>query len=126
MLPFKVVYHPRYDLNLGPHVFPSQKFRLIAEELVNAKIADPRDFLTPQPASDEDLLRVHTPSWVNKLKNGKLTASEITFGIREQDRDLQRECEFAVKILMQAIEVARNVLQQQRSRSRLTLIVTLL
>jgi acetoin utilization deacetylase AcuC-like enzyme len=77
MLPFKVVYHPRYDLNLGAHVFPSQKFRLIAEELVSSGIADTGDFLTPQPASDEDLLRVHTSSWVNKLKTGTLTASEI-------------------------------------------------
>jgi acetoin utilization deacetylase AcuC-like enzyme len=77
MLPFKVVYHPRYDLNLGAHVFPSQKFRLIAEELLSSGIAIPSDFLTPQPASDEDLLRVHTPSWVNKLKTGTLTASEI-------------------------------------------------
>jgi acetoin utilization deacetylase AcuC-like enzyme len=77
MLPFKVVYHPRYDLNLGAHVFPSQKFRLIAEKLISSGIADTSDFLTPQPASDEDLLRVHTPSWVNKLKTGTLTASEI-------------------------------------------------
>jgi acetoin utilization deacetylase AcuC-like enzyme len=77
MLPFKVVYHPRYDLNLGAHVFPSQKFRLIAEELISSGIADTSDFLTPQPASDEDLLRVHTASWVNKLKTGTLTASEI-------------------------------------------------
>jgi acetoin utilization deacetylase AcuC-like enzyme len=77
MLPFKVVYHPRYDLNLGAHVFPSQKFRLIAEELVSSGIADTSDFLTPHPASDEDLLRVHTPSWVDKLKTGTLTASEI-------------------------------------------------
>jgi acetoin utilization deacetylase AcuC-like enzyme len=77
MLPFKVVYHPRYDLNLGAHVFPSQKFRLIAEELVSSGTAEPGDFLTPEPASDEDLLRVHTASWVNKLKTGTLTASEI-------------------------------------------------
>ena len=77
MLPFKVVYHPRYDLNLGAHVFPSKKFRLIAEELVSSGIADTSDFLTPQPASDEDLLRVHTASWVNKLKTGTLTATEI-------------------------------------------------
>ena len=77
MLPFKIVYHPRYDLNLGAHVFPSQKFRLIAEELISSGIADISDFLTPQPASDEDLLRVHTASWVNKLKTGTLTASEI-------------------------------------------------
>jgi acetoin utilization deacetylase AcuC-like enzyme len=77
MLPFKVVYHPRYDLNLGAHVFPSQKFRLIAEKLISSGAADSTDFLQPAPASDEDLLRVHTASWVHKLKTGTLSASEI-------------------------------------------------
>ena len=77
MLPFKVVYHPRYDLNLGAHVFPSQKFRLIAEELISSGVAEKSDLLEPQPASDEDLLRVHTSSWVHKLKTGALSASEI-------------------------------------------------
>src|SRR5215813_12208803 len=77
MLPFKVIYHPRYDLNLGAHVFPSQKFRLIQEFLLSEKIADADDFILPTAASDEDLLRVHTPEWVDKLKNGRLTASEI-------------------------------------------------
>jgi hypothetical protein len=47
MLPFKLIYHPRYDLNLGAHVFPSQKFRLIAETLLKEKIAMPQDFLEP-------------------------------------------------------------------------------
>ena len=77
MLPFKVIYHPRYDLNLGAHVFPSQKFRLIQEFLLTEKIAALEDFAEPTPASDEDLLRVHTSEWVGKLKNGSLTASEI-------------------------------------------------
>jgi acetoin utilization deacetylase AcuC-like enzyme len=77
MLPFKVVYHDKYDLNLGPHVFPSQKFRLIAEALVAEKIAAREDFARPQPASDQDILRVHTPEWVRKLKTGTLTASEV-------------------------------------------------
>ena len=76
MLPFKVVYHDKYDLNLGPHVFPSQKFRLIAEALVAEKIATREDFAQPEPASDQDILRVHTPEWVRKLKTGTLTASE--------------------------------------------------
>src|SRR5260370_24763274 len=76
MLPFKLVYHERYDLNLGPHVFPSQKFRLIHEMLLREGIAIPQDFLRPNPATDEDILRVHTPDWVRKLKTGTLTASE--------------------------------------------------
>src|SRR5467141_4088450 len=77
MLPFKLVYHERYDLNLGPHVFPSQKFRLIYEMLLREDIATPQDFLRPDPAADEDILRVHTPDWVRKLKTGTLTASEV-------------------------------------------------
>jgi acetoin utilization deacetylase AcuC-like enzyme len=76
MLPFKLVYHKGYDLNLGEHVFPSQKFRLIAELLLREGIAAKDDFLTPNPASDEDILRVHTADWVRKLKTGTLTASE--------------------------------------------------
>ncbi|HEY2547584.1 MAG TPA: histone deacetylase [Candidatus Acidoferrum sp.] len=77
MLPFKLVYHRGYDLNLGEHVFPSQKFRLIAETLVRERLAAAEDFLTPAAAADEDMLRVHTADWVHKLKTGTLTASEI-------------------------------------------------
>lgn len=77
MLPFKLIYHKNYDLNLGAHVFPSQKFRLIAEALLRENIADQRDFLEPQRASDSDILRVHTRDWVDKLENGTLTASEL-------------------------------------------------
>jgi acetoin utilization deacetylase AcuC-like enzyme len=77
MLPFKLVYHDRYDLNLGAHVFPSQKFRLIYEMLLREGFAKEEDFLRPDRASDEDILRVHTPDWVRKLKTGTLTASNV-------------------------------------------------
>jgi acetoin utilization deacetylase AcuC-like enzyme len=76
MLPFKLVYHERYDLNLGAHVFPSQKFHLIREMVLREGIAAPEDFLRPEAASDEDILRVHTAVWVRKLKTGTLTASD--------------------------------------------------
>jgi len=45
--------------------------------LLREDIATPEDFLRPSPASDEDLLRVHTADWVHKLKTGTLTASEV-------------------------------------------------
>src|SRR5215469_3647230 len=77
MLPFKLIYHERYDLNLGPHVFPSQKFRLVHDKLLNDKIADVNDFLRPEPATDADIIRVHTKDWVEKLKTGTLTANEV-------------------------------------------------
>lgn len=76
MLPFKLVYHPQYDLDLGPHVFPSQKFKLVHDALLTAGIAEVSDFVEPEPASDEDMLRVHTPDWVRKLQTDSLTVSE--------------------------------------------------
>ncbi|HUI52742.1 MAG TPA: histone deacetylase [Terriglobales bacterium] len=76
MLPFKLIYHERYDLHLGAHVFPSQKFRLVHDKLLNDRIAVVDDFLRPEPASDEDILRVHTRDWVTKLKTGTLSHSE--------------------------------------------------
>jgi len=77
MLPFKLVYHPKYDLNLGPHVFPSQKFRLIHHMLLQEEAAVASDFVEPAEATDEDLLRAHTEEWIQKLRAGNLTASEI-------------------------------------------------
>lgn len=77
VLPFKLIYHERYDLNLGAHVFPSQKYRLVYESLLAGKLAEPSDFLRPEPATDEDVLRVHGHDWVRKLKTGKLTVPEI-------------------------------------------------
>jgi acetoin utilization deacetylase AcuC-like enzyme len=77
MLPFKLVYHPGYDLNLGEHVFPSRKYRLIHDRLLKEHFADPADFLEPQPASDVAILRVHDPGWVERLKTGTLTVKEL-------------------------------------------------
>ena len=76
MLPFKLVYHQGYDLRLGQHVFQSQKFGMVRDALLAGKIADRGDFLSPEPAGDEDILRVHTPDWVDKLKHDKLSIAE--------------------------------------------------
>jgi len=77
MLPFKLVYHSGYDLNLGAHVFPARKYRLIHDHLLDKGFAEAMDFVEPQPASDEDILRVHEPGWVQRLKAGTLTPQEI-------------------------------------------------
>lgn len=77
MLPFKLVYHDNYDLNLGAHVFPSQKYRMVRDRLLAEGIAAREDFLAPEPASDEDVLRVHSQDYVRKLKTGSLSLEEI-------------------------------------------------
>lgn len=77
MLPFPLIYHERYDLNLGAHVFPAQKYRLIRQRLLDLQIAAPGDFVEPTPVSRDQLLLVHTPAWIGKLERGKLSYHEI-------------------------------------------------
>lgn len=77
MLPFKLIYDERYDLKLGAHVFPSQKYRLVHDKLLADGLATPDDFFAPQPATDADVLRVHSQDYVYKLKNASLSDAEI-------------------------------------------------
>src|SRR5438132_5979206 len=76
MLPFKLVYSDDYYLPLGAHVFPAEKYRHIHDRLLQTRTAETSDFLTPEGASDEDILLVHTSDYVQKLKTGTLSPSE--------------------------------------------------
>ena len=76
MLPFKLIYSDDYYLPIGAHVFPAEKYRLIHKRLLEAGIAGPSDFVTPKPASDDDILLVHTHEYVHKLKTGTLSPQE--------------------------------------------------
>jgi len=77
MLPFKLIYSDGYDLNLGDHVFPSAKYRLIRKSLLETELAGEADFLEPQPAEDTAILLVHTADWVRKLQTGELEPWEV-------------------------------------------------
>ena len=76
MLPFKLVYSDAYYLPIGDHVFPAEKYRRIRDRLLATGIAEAQDFLEPQPANDQDILLVHTPEYVQKLKTGTLSPRE--------------------------------------------------
>ncbi len=76
MLPFKLVYSDDYYLPIGSHVFPAEKYRRIRDRLLASRIAAPSDFVAPRPATDRDVLLVHTPQYVEKLKLGTLSARE--------------------------------------------------
>jgi acetoin utilization deacetylase AcuC-like enzyme len=77
MLPYRLVYADRYDLHLGAHVFPSQKYRLLHERLLLDQFASPEDFVAPEPATDDDVRLVHDPFWVKRLRNGTLSYHDI-------------------------------------------------
>jgi acetoin utilization deacetylase AcuC-like enzyme len=76
MLPFKLVYSDAYYLPIGDHVFPAEKYRRVRDRMIATGVADATDFLEPQPASDQDILLVHTPEYVQKLNTGTLNPRE--------------------------------------------------
>jgi acetoin utilization deacetylase AcuC-like enzyme len=73
----KLIYSDQYDLNLGNHVFPSIKYRLVKERLLRDGVARPEDFVEPTAASDDDVALVHHRDYIRKLQTGKLSYLEI-------------------------------------------------
>ena len=76
MLAFKLVYSDAYYLPIGSHVFPAEKYRLVRDRLISTGVAEKTDFLEPRPATDQDILLVHKPEYVRKLKTGTLSPRE--------------------------------------------------
>jgi acetoin utilization deacetylase AcuC-like enzyme len=73
----KFVFHEGYFLNLGDHVFPARKYRLLHQELLRTGTAAEADFVAPDPATDDDVLLVHDAAWVDKLRTGRLSYEEV-------------------------------------------------
>ena len=76
MIPFKLIYSDDYFLPIGAHVFPAEKYRRIHDQLLATNVAEASDFIAPQAATDQDILLVHTPQYVQKLKTGQLSSRE--------------------------------------------------
>jgi len=71
-----VVHSDGYFADIGAHVFPTRKFRLVREEVVRRGLLADGDVLEPQRAPDAAVLRVHDRAYVEKLLRGKLSVLE--------------------------------------------------
>lgn len=76
-LPFKFVYSNEYWMvDIGRHVFPVKKYRMLYEKVI-ALGAGHKDFIEPQPVNEADLLLVHTPKYIKKVRTGTLSSIEL-------------------------------------------------
>ncbi len=71
-----IVFSPRYQIDIGSHVFPTIKYPLVRQALIDRRVAAPRDFVEPEPASWETLALVHTDDYLEKLRDGTMSAEE--------------------------------------------------
>jgi acetoin utilization deacetylase AcuC-like enzyme len=65
----RVWYSPRYIADIGAHIMPIRKFGLVHDAIAASGI--PVRFRSPEPVSDEDLLRVHTPEYLRAIATGE-------------------------------------------------------
>jgi histone deacetylase 11 len=63
-----IVYHPQYNITAFGlerlHPFDSRKYRRIYDALITWGPCRPKDFVRPRPASQDDLLKVHTAAYL--------------------------------------------------------------
>ena len=72
-----VVYSARYRIDIGPHVFPTRKYALIVERLLERGLLRPADIVEPRPATWDELALVHTRDYLTKMRDGTMTAEDI-------------------------------------------------
>jgi acetoin utilization deacetylase AcuC-like enzyme len=75
--PLAVVWHEAYEADIGVHVFPTRKYRAVRDRLIaEGTIAD-SDIRRPGPARDEDVARVHTPTYMAKMRNNSFSTLDV-------------------------------------------------
>jgi acetoin utilization deacetylase AcuC-like enzyme len=59
------------------HRFPMRKYSLLRERVLEEGIIAPENLIVPEPATDEQILRVHHHNYLEKVKTGTLSPKEI-------------------------------------------------
>jgi acetoin utilization deacetylase AcuC-like enzyme len=65
-----VVHSARYRIDIGPHVFPTEKYQRIRQRLGIETIE-------PAPAAWEELALVHTAEYLDKIRSGTMTPEDL-------------------------------------------------
>lgn len=74
----RIYYAERRALPLpAGHRFPAPKYGWLLERVEQTGLVQSGNLLAAEPASDEQLLRVHTPEYVQRMSLGQMTEKEM-------------------------------------------------
>jgi acetoin utilization deacetylase AcuC-like enzyme len=73
----RVIYSPRYAIDLGLHVFPTEKYRLVHDALIERGLVSSSDVVEPRPAAWDELSLVHTTEYLENMRDGRLTVEDV-------------------------------------------------
>ncbi len=71
-----VIYSARYRIDIGLHVFPTQKYQLV-HDAIRESAGQALSFIEPDPATWDELALVHTAEYLARLRAGTLSAEEV-------------------------------------------------
>jgi len=72
-----VFYSARYHVDIGLHVFPTTKYRLVHARLLEMGVIQSSDVIEPTPASWPELGLVHTADYLAKMRNGTMSDEDV-------------------------------------------------
>ncbi|MDX1967635.1 MAG: histone deacetylase [Planctomycetaceae bacterium] len=77
-MPINLFYTDQFVLPLPPaHRFPMQKYRLLRERIEQAPWSGEIQLITPPAATDEQILRAHSPEYLDRVVNGRLERDDV-------------------------------------------------
>src|SRR5262245_24980681 len=71
-----IVSHRLYEVDIGPHVFPTAKYRLVRERLLAEGTITSADIVEPEPVTDDDVRLAHTADYVRKIRECRWSRSD--------------------------------------------------
>ncbi len=71
-----VYYSDSYEVDIGSHVFPTSKYRLIKEKLISTGSLDSSCFREPAPAPIEEVTKLHAEKYVRDISEGTLSFAD--------------------------------------------------
>jgi acetoin utilization deacetylase AcuC-like enzyme len=72
-----VVFSPRYRIDIGPHVFLTDKYQRVHAHLLETGAIRSADVVEPEPASWADLALVHTAEYLERMRSGAMSPQDV-------------------------------------------------
>jgi acetoin utilization deacetylase AcuC-like enzyme len=74
----KIYYTDTFPIPLPEnHSFPKSKYYLLRRRIEESQIASSVDLKIPRPATYEEMIRAHEPTYIHRLQRGELSAKEV-------------------------------------------------
>ena len=99
------VFCPRYEADIGPHVFPVEKYRLVRESLLAAGAVTEDAFALPPDPDPRLPGLVHTAEYLEDLRELRKSAATVSSEL-PLTREIVTWFEWAVSGTVQATELA--------------------